>query len=66
MAQTGKNLPVMQETRFDPWVGKIPLRKEWLPTPIFLPGEFHGRRSLVDYSGGSKELDMNEQLTLVN
>ena len=66
MAQTGKNLPVMQETRFDPWVGKIPLRKEWLPTPIFLPGEFHGWRSLVDYSGGSKELDMNEQLTLVN
>ena len=66
MAQTEKNLPVMQETRFDPWVGKIPLRKEWLPIPIFLPGEFHGQRSLVDDSRGSKVLDMTEQLTLVN
>ena len=65
MAQTEKNLPVMQETRFDPWVRKIPLRKEWLPTPVFLPGEFHGQRSLVDYSGGSKVLDMTDQLTLV-
>ena len=36
--------------RFDPWVGKIPWRREWLPTPIFLPGEFHGQRSLVCYS----------------
>ena len=65
MAQTEKNLSVMQETRFDPWVRKIPLRKEWLPTPVFLPGEFHGQRSLVDYSGGSKVLDMTDQLTLV-
>ena len=65
MAQTEKNLPVMQETRFDPWVRKIPSRKEWLPTPVFLPGEFHGQRSLVDYSGGSKVLDMTDQLTLV-
>ena len=29
---------------FDPWVGKIPWRREWLPTPVFLPGEFHGLR----------------------
>ena len=65
MAQIEKNLSVMQETRFDPWVRKIPLRKEWLPTPVFLPGEFHGQRSLVDYSGGSKVLDMTDQLTLV-
>ena len=28
---------------FSPWVGKIPWRREWLPTPVFLPGEFHGR-----------------------
>ena len=35
---------------FDPWVGKIPWRREWLPTPVFLPGEFHGQRSLVGYS----------------
>ena len=35
--------------RFDPWVGKIPWRREWQPTPVFLPGEFHGQRSLVGY-----------------
>ena len=28
---------------FNPWVGKIPRRREWLPTPVFLPGEFHDR-----------------------
>ena len=33
--------------KFDPWVGKIPWRIAWLSTPIFLPGEFHGQRSLV-------------------
>ena len=31
-----------------PWVRKIPWRREWQPTPIFLPGEFHGQSSLVD------------------
>ena len=31
-AQMVKNLPAMQETGFDPWVGKIPQRREWLPT----------------------------------
>ena len=36
--------------RFDPWLGKIPWRREWQPTPVFLPGEFHGQRSLVGYS----------------
>ena len=35
---------------FDPWVGKIPWRREWLPTLVFLPREFHGQRSLVGYS----------------
>ena len=47
-----KNLPVMQETRrgFDPWVGKIPWRREWLPTPVFLPGEFHEQRNLAGNS----------------
>ena len=33
--------------RFDPWVGKIPWRKKWPPTQLFLPGEFHGQRSLT-------------------
>ena len=34
---------------FNPWVGKILWRKPWQPTPVFLPGESHGQRSLVDY-----------------
>ena len=33
--------------RFDPWVGKIPCRRKWQLTPVALPGEFHGRRSLM-------------------
>ena len=36
--------------RFDPWVGKIFWRRKWQPTPVFLPGEFHGQRSLACYS----------------
>ena len=36
--------------RFDPWVGKIPWRRKWQPTPVFLPGESHGQRSLESYS----------------
>ena len=35
---------------FDSWVGKIPWRRAWQPTPVFLPGESHGQRSLVGYS----------------
>ena len=46
---------------FDPWVGKIPWRRAWQPTPVFLPGESHGQRNLVGYSPWScKELDMTE------
>ena len=46
---------------FDPWVGKLPWRRVWQPTPVFLPGESHGQRSLVGYSpGGHKELDTAE------
>ena len=37
-------------SRFNPWVGKIPWRREWQPTPVFLPGESHGQRSLEGYS----------------
>ena len=48
---------------FDPWVGKIPWRKKWQPTPVFLPRESHGWRSLVGYSPWSrKESDTTEQL----
>ena len=36
--------------KFDPWVGKIPWRRAWQPTPVFLPGESHRQRSLTGYS----------------
>ena len=46
---------------FDPWVGKIPWRRAWQPTPEFLPGKPHGLRSLVGYGPqGFKESDMTE------
>ena len=46
---------------FDPWVGKIPCKRAWQSTPVFLPGESHGQRSLAGYSPkGPKELDMSE------
>ena len=55
----------LKRLMFDPWVGKIPWRRKWLPTPVFLPRKFHGQRSLVDYSSrGHKELDMTEWLIL--
>ena len=44
--------------RFDPWVGKIPWKRKWQPTLVFLPGKSHGQRSLVGYSPwGHKESD---------
>ena len=47
--------------KFHPWVRKISWRRKWQPTSVFLPGKFHGQRSLVGYSpGGRKELDMTE------
>ena len=49
--------------RFDPWVGKIPWRRKWEPTPVLSPGKFHRLRSLVGYSPwGRKESDTTEQL----
>ena len=49
--------------RFHPWVWKMPWRRKWQPTPVFLPGKSHGLRSLVGYSPwGCKESDMTEQL----
>ena len=44
----------MQEIPFDPWVRKIPWRRKWQPTAVFLPGESHGQRRLA----GCRELDM--------
>ena len=50
MAQMVKNLPAIQGTGFEPWVGKIPRRREWQPTPVFLAGESQGQGILVSYS----------------
>ena len=50
--------------RFSPGVGEIPWRRAWQPTPVFLPGEFHGQRSLEGYSPqGCKESDRTEGST---
>ena len=83
MAQMVKNLPAMQETwvrsvgqedhlekgmaTHSNFGVKIPWRRTWLLTLVFLPGEFHGQRSLVGHSSwGHKEMDMTEQLILTN
>ena len=55
-----KNLPAIQET-FNPWVGKIPWRRKWQLTPVFLPKNSHGERSLAGYSlWGHKESDRDK------
>ena len=60
-----KNPPAMQETQVQSLGEEDPWRREWQPTPAFLPGEFHGQRSLAGYSPwGRKELDTTEKLTL--
>ena len=47
--------------KFSPWVGKIPWRRAWQPTPVFLPGESHGQRRLAGYNPwGHKSLDMTK------
>ena len=51
----------MQERLFDPWVRKIPGKRKWQPTPVFLPEKSHGQRNLVGYSPwGHKESDPTE------
>ena len=65
VAQMIKSLPVMQETKLDPWVGKIPCRKAGQSTLVFLPGEPHGQRSMVGYRPwGCKDSDRTHWLTL--
>ena len=63
-----KNLPAMQETcvggrvGFNLWVWKIPWRRKWQPTAVFLPGKSHGQRRLTGYSPrGRKEWDTTEK-----
>ena len=59
-----KNLLQWRRPGFDLWVRKIPWRRKWLHTPVFLPGESHGQRSLVGYSPWDcKKLDTTEGLT---
>jgi len=50
VAQLVKNLRCRRHKRFqfDYWIGKIPWKRAWQPTPVFLPGESHGQRSLDD------------------
>ena len=67
VAQPVKNPPAnagdIKRCGFNPWDGKIPWRREWQPTLIFLPGKFHGQRSLEGYSLWScKELDKTEHM----
>ena len=62
VAQLVRNLPAMHERPgFDPWIKKIPWRRERLPTPVFWPGVFHGLYS----SWGHNELDTTERLLLL-
>ena len=63
VAQMVKRLPTMQETRVLSLGREDPWRRKWQPTPVSLPGESHGWRSLVGYSPwGYKESDMTERL----
>ena len=50
VTQTVKNLPAVRGLGFNHLVGKIPWRREWLLSLVFLPGEAHGQRSLAGYS----------------
>ena len=61
---SGKELACQcRRPEFDPWIGKIPWRRKWQPTPAFLFGKFCGQRNLVGYSPwGREELDTTERL----
>ena len=53
------------DVEFDFWVGKIPWRRKWQSTPVFLPGKSHGQRRLVGYNPlGSQKLDTTERLSM--
>ena len=56
-----KNLPAMQESGVQSWVGKMPWRRKQQSAPVFLPVKYHGQRSLMGYSSwGLKESDTTE------
>ena len=50
VAQMTKNPPTMCETWVDPWIGKIPWRRSWQPTPVSLPGESYRQKRMAGYS----------------
>ena len=62
VAQMVKNLICLQcrRSEFDPWVGKIPWRKKWQPTSVFLSGKFYGQRSLAGYSPWTEQLTQRD------
>ena len=65
VAQTAKNPSSVQETQVQSLGQEDPLEEEMTATPLFLPREFHGQRSLAGYNPwGLEESDMPEQLTL--
>ena len=67
MAQKVKNLPTMQETQVQSLGQEDPLEEAWQPTPVFLPGESHGQRSLAGYTPWVRqELYRTEQLKLAS
>ena len=64
VAQRLRPLPARRETQVQSWVGKIPWRRKWQPTLVFLPGKSHGRRSLVGSSPrGRNESDRLSDFT---
>ena len=61
-----KNPPAIRRRRFNPWVGKIPWRRRWQSTPVFLPKKSHGQRSLAEgmdpWAWSCSALEMTEHL----
>ena len=65
VVQMVKNLPAMQGTQVQSWDWEYPWRREWLPSPVFLPGKIHGQSSLASYGPlGHQQWDMTEWITL--
>ena len=64
-SDSGKSACNVGDSRFDLWGTKIPWRREWLATPVFLPGEAQGQRSLAGCSPwGYRESDTAENIYL--
>ena len=63
MAQSVKNLPGAQETWVQSLSGEDPWRRNWQPTPVFLPGKSHGQRNLVGSSpwGPKSQTQLSDQ-----